>query len=135
MADALAALSIIFGMITALYIQWSGEIQKALDLPKQEYREDGTIAHETVKSTIKKYASPLLVTSTLLSVVIAPEWYKIVRTTIDTIYTYKLGAFDVKYYNIVNAIFMFIGFLSFGLTVYTSTSFLRLLKKKKQLKP
>lgn len=132
MDNILSALSLILGMFVAIFIKWLEEITKANEVEIPTYKEDGENEYKLVKKINWVNVFPLLMFSLILTLVIIPDWLKILFKSLEIIKEYS---FNLKYYDIVSAIYLLIGVTSFSFTVYLSVCFIKLLFKTKKLNP
>lgn len=124
MGDILSALSIIFGVLSALFLQWSTNIENAGKLEiGQDYQEN----REALEYLLKFKLQPLTAAITILTLIMIPTCTKILITTFTTIYKYKFISY--KYYDIVSLIILFIFILSLWLCVYLIKCTIKLRKK------
>lgn len=119
-------------MFVAIYLKWLDEIKIANKVSIPKHKEDGQKEFEIVKRINRYYVLPLTIFSAMLSLLILPEWVKIIIETCRVISQYS---FDVKYYDIVSAIFLLIGAVSFVFTIHLLFSYYSLRVKTKQLNP
>lgn len=110
-------------------MQWFPDISKAL-----KTKLDLDKAHEIdfVKNTKKYKVIPLLIASSILTLLILPEMIKIFWHSLIIIKKYSYKAF--AYYDIVLSIILYIECLSIILSIYLINSFIKIQKELQSLR-
>jgi hypothetical protein len=101
LGDSLSALSIICGILAALYISYESQIQKIIDRGVPEYPENNVSEYEELTNVLNRCIKPLLIASSIMSVTLLPETIKVFITTIKFSIEKKwsITIFNPKYYS------------------------------------
>lgn len=127
MGDILSALSIVYGILFAIFLQWFPDISRASLI---KYNPDR--AHEIdFLKTIQKYkVLPLLVASVVLTLLILPIVIDIFLESIVILFKHSYNAF--AYYDIILSVILYISCLSIVLSWYLLSRYLKMRKELKK---
>ncbi|PET44264.1 hypothetical protein CN514_22075, partial [Bacillus sp. AFS001701] len=113
MGDSLSALSIICGILAALYISYESQIESIIDQGIPDYPENSSGQYEELTKILKHCIRPLLISSLTMVITLLPETIKVLITTI-TFFVEKewsLSIFNPKYYSFASIMVIVIHFL------------------------
>ncbi len=127
MGDILSALSIVFGILFAIFLQWFPDISKA---SKTKYNPDKAQDIDFVTTTQRYKVAPLLVASLVLTFIILPLFVDIVWESLVILYMHSYNAF--AHYDIILSVILYISCLSITLSWYLVSCFLKMRKELKK---
>lgn len=101
MGDSLSALSIICGILAALYISYESQVQRIIDRGVPEYPENSADEYEELTKVLSRCIKPLLISSVIMTISLLPETIKVFIITITFFKETKwsIATFDPRYYN------------------------------------
>lgn len=124
MDNILSALSIVIGIVSAIFLQWFSDISEALEV-KVAKSNAGEI--DFVEKILKFKVIPLLIVSSVLSALTFPVLFKGLEQTL--VILIKESWWAPKQYDVVLAITFFVCILILVLTLYLSYAVLKLNRK------
>lgn len=133
MGDSLSALSIICGILAALYISYESKIEKIINQGIPDYPENSAGQYEELAKVLKHCIRPLLISSLTMVITLLPETIKVTITTI-TFFVEKewsITIFNPKYYSFASIMVIVIHFLFIFLLYKTAKWNKELLNIKK----
>lgn len=101
LGDSLSALSIICGILAAIYIGYETQIQNIIDRGVPEYPENSTDEYEELTKVLSRCIKPLLISSLIMAITLLPETIKVFITTISFFIEKKwaISMFNPSYYS------------------------------------
>jgi len=116
MSDILSALSLLLAVLGLLYSAWYSELSSAIKENIPKFKEDRNPVLERVQSILFTKSLPLSISASIISLIILPDFIKIIIETIGTFKEY--GISSVKYYDSVKSLFFATFILLIILTVH-----------------
>jgi hypothetical protein len=133
MSDLISAAGILVGVVGVLYGVWYPEIAKALSIDTTRLIvRDAKSERRTIESALWKRAVPLAVGATLISLVLLPNSFSIVSTSIGTVA--HQGINSIWLYDAVSACFLLVEIFAIWLAYSTSRTVCRLRRALRALK-
>lgn len=101
MGDSLSALSIICGVLAALYISYEPQVQKIIDRGVPEYPENSIDEYEELTKVLRRCITPLLISSIIMTISLLPETIKVFIITLTFFKETKwsIAMFDPMHYS------------------------------------
>lgn len=103
MSDILSALSLLLAVLGLLYSAWYSELSSATKENIPKFKEDRKPVLERIQSVYYSKSLPLSASALIISIIILPDFIKIIIETIGTFQEY--GIYSVKYYDSVKSLF------------------------------
>jgi len=120
LADNLSALSVICGILGAVFIRYEEEIKKYLTYILPKYPEDKLDVYNSINAVIKQCILPLLISSCIVTFLLVPVSINIIIMTcrfyIETGWSWEL--FNPNYYEFGAVMILVIQLLTFTLFLY-----------------
>lgn len=126
MDNILSALSIVIGIISAIFLQWFSEISNALEV---KVVKNNAKEIDFVEKILKFKVIPLLIVSFILSVLTIPIFFEGLKQTIRIMI--KESWWAPEFYDVVLALTLFVCSLIIILTIYLSFAVFKLNQKIK----
>ncbi len=124
MSDILSAISIVYGLLFAIFLQWFPDVSKASGI---KYNPDKARDIDFVQDIQKYKVMPLLIASVLLTLIILPLFFNVLWESLMTIKKYSFNAF--AYYDVVLSVILYISCLSITLSGYLVITFVKIKKE------
>ncbi len=117
MNDLLSASSLFLAVIGLLYSSWYNEIKKTIDLIPEEHLEDRKKSIKTASTVYHTRALPLALATSILTLILLPDFIKILIEAIDSLIS--IGLKSYKNYNAVKLMYFAIFITTLGLSCHT----------------
>lgn len=116
LSDLLSAASLFLAVLGVLFGLWYPEISKALEVKVPQFKEDRVAPRGAVLSVYVGRAVPLLISSTIFSLVLVPDVYEITASSLVAYRADLLSA--LRNYGAVETLFCCVFLMSLFLTCY-----------------
>lgn len=129
--DLLGAASLALGALSALYVLWSPQIDRALELPKATHKDDRSPAIKELRRALRRAALPLVFACSAVLLVLFPPMLSVVGSAGQAVARDGLvGSF--ANYDAVGALFLCVWLFSAALLVVLVSNAVRLRKRVKE---